>query len=68
VQLLLGHKSIIMTARYAHLAAHHKRAAVELIVPRGGTGYKLANIWLPDLFALEWRESLPTASPSICMA
>ncbi len=33
VQLLLGHKSIVMTARYAHLAAHHKRAAVELIVP-----------------------------------
>ena len=33
VQILMGHKSIVMTARYAHLAAHHKRAAVELIVP-----------------------------------
>ena len=33
VQILMGHKSITMTARYAHLAAHHKRAAVELLVP-----------------------------------
>ena len=33
VQLLMGHKCISMTARYAHLAAHHKRAAVELILP-----------------------------------
>jgi len=33
VQVLMGHKSIRMTARYAHLAAHHKKAAVELIVP-----------------------------------
>jgi len=34
VQVLMGHKSIIMTARFAHLAPSHKRAAVELIVPR----------------------------------
>jgi integrase len=33
VQVLMGHKSITMTARYAHLAAHHLKAAVELIVP-----------------------------------
>jgi len=29
----MGLKSLRMTARYACLAAHHKRAAVELIVP-----------------------------------
>jgi integrase len=33
VKDLLGHKTIRMTARYAHLAAHHLKAAVELIVP-----------------------------------
>lgn len=29
VQELLGHKSIVMTMRYAHLAADHRQAAVE---------------------------------------
>lgn len=38
VQLLMGHKSIVMTARYAHLAARHERAAVELIVPPWWSG------------------------------
>jgi integrase len=33
IQVLLGHKTITMTARYAHLAARHLKAAVELIVP-----------------------------------
>jgi integrase len=33
VQVLMGHKSIRMTARYAHLAGDHKKAAVELLVP-----------------------------------
>ena len=34
VQVLLGHESIRMTARYAHLAPDNKRAAVELLVPK----------------------------------
>jgi hypothetical protein len=33
IQVLLGHKTITMTARYAHLAARHLKAAVESIVP-----------------------------------
>jgi len=33
VQVLLGHKTLGRAARYAHLAAQHKWAAVELIVP-----------------------------------
>jgi integrase len=46
VQVLMGHKQSTMTARYAHLAAGHKKAAVELIVPSWGKRYQLANNWL----------------------
>jgi site-specific recombinase XerD len=32
VRVLMGHKSIIMAGRHAHLAARHLKATVELIV------------------------------------
>ena len=34
VQELLGHKNILMTMRYAHLSAHHKRQAMEAMEAR----------------------------------
>jgi len=34
VQQLMGHKSIAMTMRYAHLSPDHKRAAMELLERR----------------------------------
>jgi site-specific recombinase XerD len=34
VQSLLGHKSIVMTMKYAHLAADHRQAAVEKMNPQ----------------------------------
>jgi len=34
VQDLLGHKSILMTMRYAHLSPDHKRGAVERLDPK----------------------------------
>ena len=33
VQELMGHKTIAMTCRYAHLAPSHKLAAVERLTP-----------------------------------
>jgi len=36
IQELLGHKTIDMTLRYAHLSPNHKRAAVEVLCNRAG--------------------------------
>lgn len=38
VRELLGHKSVAMTLRYAHLAPEHKAAAVEVLVARTREG------------------------------
>jgi site-specific recombinase XerD len=38
VRELLGHKSVAMTLRYAHLAPEHKAAAVETLVARARDG------------------------------
>jgi site-specific recombinase XerD len=35
VQELMGHKTIAMTARYAHLSPEHKLSALERLVPAG---------------------------------
>ena len=43
IQELLGHKTIDMTLRYAHLSPDHKRAAVEVLAKRMDT------IWTPKL-------------------
>jgi site-specific recombinase XerD len=47
VQELMGHKTIAMTAQYAHLAPTHKLQALETLVRPGSVsvqrGYKLAT-------------------------
>ena len=47
VQELMGHKTIAMTARYAHLAPTHKLQALETLVRPGSiavpSGYKMAT-------------------------
>ena len=42
VRELLGHKTIAMTLRYAHLAPEHTTAAVESLVKGGGRRPKAA--------------------------
>jgi site-specific recombinase XerD len=47
VQVLLGHSSITITMRYAHLAPATLRSAVDLLTPeRGGVGQPVGNRWL----------------------
>ena len=47
VQELMGHKTIAMTARYAHLAPTHKLQALETVIRPGAvsvqSGRKLAT-------------------------
>ena len=47
VQELMGHKTIAMTARYAHLAPTHKQQTLETLVRPGSvsvpTGRKMAT-------------------------
>ncbi|HXI42393.1 MAG TPA: site-specific integrase [Bryobacteraceae bacterium] len=44
VQELMGHKSILMTMRYAHLAPSHTKAAVEKIVPGAPETARTGNL------------------------
>jgi hypothetical protein len=49
VQALLGHSTIIMTMRYAHVAPSTMRAAIELLSPARFTtadfGQPAVNLW-----------------------
>ena len=47
VQELMGHKTIEMTLRYAHLSPAHKRSAVESL------GSQMDTIWTPETFSEE---------------
>jgi site-specific recombinase XerD len=42
VSKLLGHRSLLTTMRYAHLAPHNLQAAVEVLDP-GSEVYKICN-------------------------
>jgi len=46
VQELLGHKSIAMTMRYAHLSPDHKKAAMDVLGRK--LGKKMDTIWTPS--------------------
>jgi site-specific recombinase XerD len=43
VQELMGHKSITMTARYAHLSPEHRAAALEKLCPATATSSATAQ-------------------------
>jgi integrase len=52
VQALLGHSTILMTMRYAHVAPSTMRAAIELLSPRrfmtSGFGQPVVNQWADE--------------------
>jgi len=52
VQELLGHKSIEMTVRYAHLSPNHKQAAVERLCQ------DMDTIWTPELKGRQFKDLL----------
>ncbi len=52
VQELLGHKSIEMTIRYAHLSPNHKQAAVETLCQ------DMDTIWTPELKGSQFKNLL----------
>lgn len=47
VQELMGHKTIAMTARYAHLAPTHKFRALETLVRPGAVPAQRDTFWVP---------------------
>lgn len=45
---LLGHHSLTMSARYAHLSPDYKKRVVEILVPESHRLQEVDTIWTPD--------------------
>jgi site-specific recombinase XerD len=62
VQALLGHSTITMTMRYAHVAPSTMRAAIELLSPRrlmtADCGHPVVNQWAEEQMRLEESKKL----------
>lgn len=50
---LMGHKSIKMTLRYAHLSPDHKKRAVDIL------GKRMDTIWTPEAKEQEVPKTAP---------